>query len=338
MRPVETVLDGSRRRVLIADDEPDMLRFLKSQLSPNFQVIEAVDGQQAIEKANQFLPDVIVCDMMMPQKDGLQVCRELRQQTSTRGFRSFFLTARADEETKLTVLAAGANDFVTKPFSSAELSVRLKNLIDANRLRQELASKNQILETTLEQLKEAEAQLVQSEKLASLGKMSAGIIHEVNNPLTFAKTGLHVLRKKTESLGAEEKSVFREILQDIEDGINRITTIVSDLRTFTQPNHTQVEPVSVAKVVNLALRFLSNQWRDKVKIENNVPEHQIVWANVNEVTQLLVNLLQNALHALSKVSSSQKEPIIRISSFNEDGESLIVVWDNGEANSPRKLV
>ena len=330
MRPVEAAISGTRPRVLIADDEPDMLKFLKSQLSPGFQVIEAVDGQQAIEKANQFLPDVIVCDMMMPQKDGLQVCRELRGQTSTRTIPIFLLTARADEETKLTALSAGANDFVTKPFSSAELSVRLKNLIDANRLRQELASKNQILQTTLEQLKEAEAQLVQSEKLASLGKMSAGIIHEVNNPLTFAKTGVHVLRKTTESLPQDQRALFREVLQDIDDGISRITTIVSDLRTFTQPNPTQIEPVAVAKVVNLALRFLSDQWRDKVTIENAVPEQQTVWANVNEVTQLLVNLLQNALHAVTKTPCRDKEPTIRISSFNEDGESVIIVWDNGE--------
>src|SRR4029453_11818406 len=71
IRPVETSVHIGQPRVLIADDEPDMLKYLKPQLSVNFQVIEAVDGQQAVEKANQFLPDVIVCDMMMPEKNGL---------------------------------------------------------------------------------------------------------------------------------------------------------------------------------------------------------------------------------------------------------------------------
>ena len=69
IRPVETPIHRGKPRVLIADDEPDMLRYLKSQLSISFQVIEAVDGQQAMEKASQFLPDVIVCDMMMPRKE-----------------------------------------------------------------------------------------------------------------------------------------------------------------------------------------------------------------------------------------------------------------------------
>ncbi|MDZ4341097.1 MAG: response regulator, partial [Candidatus Binatia bacterium] len=195
IRPVESSIRNGQPRILIADDEPDMLKYLRSQLGVGFQVIEAVDGQQAVEKASQFLPDVIVCDLMMPEKSGLEVCRELRERTSTRTIPILLLTAWADEGTKLTALSAGANDFITKPFSMTELRVRMKNLIDTHYLQQELSRQNQILGATIEQLKEAEVQLVHSEKLASLGRMSAGIIHEINNPLNFAKTGLYVLRR-----------------------------------------------------------------------------------------------------------------------------------------------
>jgi signal transduction histidine kinase len=337
LRPVEVFNDRNRSRVLIADDEPDMLKYLKSQLSRDFQVIEAVDGQQAVDKARQFLPDVIVCDMMMPQKDGLQVCRELRQQTSTQAMPIIVLTARADEETKVAVLSAGANDFITKPFSTTELSLRLKNLVDASRLQQELAHKNQLLETTLEQLKDTESQLLQSEKLASLGRMSAGIIHEVNNPLGFAKTGLYILRKKTDSLAPEEKAGFEEILKDVQDGIDRIVNIVSDLRTFTKPNASLLEQVSVVNLVNLALRFLSNQWRDAVKIERNIPDGQTIWANPNEAIQLLLNVLQNALHAVKDKPASDHEPTIWISSYDDGADSLIVIRDNGVGIPPENL-
>jgi C4-dicarboxylate-specific signal transduction histidine kinase len=268
--------------------------------------------------------------MMMPQKDGLEVCRDLRQRTSTQTIPILLLTARADEETKLTVLSAGANDFVTKPFSTTELSVRLKNLVDAYHLQRELARKNQVLESTLEQLKETEAQLAQSEKLASLGRMSAGIIHEINNPLNFTKTGLYTLRGMADPLSEEAKTEFLEVLRDMEDGINRITNIVSDLRTFTQPNVSQFEAVPALQVVNSALRFLSNEWRDTVKIEKEIPEHQTIWANSHQVTQILVNLLQNALYALKRISSCEIEPMIWIRCFDDDGDSLIVVRDNGE--------
>jgi len=117
LRPVETGRNGQKLpKLLVADDEPDMLRFLKSQLISHYQVLEAVDGQQAIEKAGQFLPDIILLDMMMPEKDGLQACREIRERTSTASIPVILLTARADEETKLAALEAGASDFLAKPF------------------------------------------------------------------------------------------------------------------------------------------------------------------------------------------------------------------------------
>jgi C4-dicarboxylate-specific signal transduction histidine kinase len=337
IRPVETSIHRGQPCILIADDEPDMLRYLRSQLSHSFQVIEAVDGQQAMEKASQFLPDVIVCDMMMPEKNGLEVCCELREQTSTRSIPILLLTARADEETKLAALSAGANDFITKPFSTTELSVRLKNLFDAHALQQELARQNQILEATIEQLKETEVQLVHSEKLASLGRMSAGIIHEINNPLNFAKTALYVLRIMTESLTSGEKKEFREVLEDMGEGINRISAIVSDLRTFTQPHLTQLEKVPVGELVDSALRLLSNEWENKVRIEKEIPDNQAIWANRNQITQVLVNLLQNALHALEKKRCFETAPTIWIRAVEENGENLIVVRDNGEGITAENL-
>ena len=156
LRPVETMGNGNRPTILVADDEPDMLRFLKSQLSPHYRVLEAVDGQQAIEKASQFLPDVILLDMMMPEKDGLQACREIREHTPTQSIPIVLLTARADEETKLAALSAGASDFLTKPFSTTELHVRIKNLVESHQYQRKVSKQNQVLESTIEQLKETE--------------------------------------------------------------------------------------------------------------------------------------------------------------------------------------
>jgi signal transduction histidine kinase len=337
LRPTEFVASNGPTRVLVADDEPDMMRYLKSQLTRSFQVIEAGDGQQAIDKASQFLPDVILCDMMMPGKDGLEVCRELRHKTSTQGLPILMLTARADEETKLTALSAGANDFVTKPFSTTELLVRLKNLAEAHRLQQELSRKNQILEATLEQLKETEGQLVHSEKLASLGRMSAGIIHEINNPLNFAKTGLFTLKRMVGALAEGDKAEFLDVLRDMERGINRIVHIVTDLRTFTRPDLAALESVPILKIVESALRFLSHEWRDKVRIDKDIPESLTIWANRNQATQVLVNLLQNALDTLKVKAFEETEPTIRLCAAAECGHTIITVWDNGEGIPPENL-
>ena len=338
LRPMETVGNRNLPRLLVADDEPDMLRFLKSQLIAHYQVLEAVDGQQAIDKATQFLPDVILLDMMMPEKDGLQACKELRERTTTQSIPIILLTARADEETKLAALAAGANDFLAKPFSSTELHVRIKNLVDSYNYQRKLSKQNHLLEQAIENLKETEMQLVQSEKLNSLGRMSAGLIHEINNPLNFATTGLYTLRNKARLLTPEQQADYLEIVKDLEDGIGRVKTIVSDLRSFSHHENEQVEPISVRELVELSLRFISHELKEKVRIEQNIPEDQTVWANKNRLSLVCVNLLQNALDAMKNKTFAEGEaPAIRIEGQFDDSTSSIRFRDNGSGISPEHL-
>ena len=330
LKSVESVRNGGNRpSLLVADDEPDMLRFLKSQLSSHYRVFEAVDGQQAIEKASQFLPDIILLDMMMPEKDGLQACKEIRERTPTASIPIIILTARADEETKLAALAAGASDFLPKPFSTTELHVRIKNLVESHQYQRKLSKQNQVLESTIEQLKETETQLVQTEKLASLGRLSAGIIHEINNPLNFAATGLFTLRNKGKYLVPEQREEYAEILKDVEEGIKRVKNIVSDLRTFSHPETESRDQVEVAEVVGAALRFLSNEWKDHVEIKQHLPEHLSVWANKNKLIQVIVNLLQNSLDALKAKAFENEKPTISIEGRIEKERSLLIIHDNG---------
>src|SRR5437899_1224249 len=315
--------------ILVAYDVPDMLRLLKSQLSSQYQVLEAVDGQQAVEKASQFLPDIIVLDMMMPEKDGLQACREIREHTPTQSIPIVLLTARADEETKLAALSAGASDFLAKPFSTTELRVRLKNLVESHHYQNKLSKQNRVLETTIEQLKETETQLVQSEKRGSLGRMSTGIIHEINNPLNFATTGLFTLRGKSKYVAADQKEEYQEILQDVEEGLKRVKTIVSDLRMFSHPETESRDQVEVSEVIASALRFLSSEWRNKVQIVQKLTEHQTIWANKNKLVHVLVNLLQNALDALKSKKFDGEQPTIWLEGRMEAGQSILAVRDNG---------
>ena len=334
VKPVEFRGKGSQPIVLIADDEPDMLRFLKSQLQSHYQVFEAVDGQQAIEKAAQFLPDVILLDVMMPEKDGLQACRELRGMASTRSIPIILLTARADEETKLAALSAGASDFLPKPFSTTELHVRIKNLVESYHYQRKLSKQNQLLELTIEQLKETESLLVQTEKLASLGRMSAGIIHEINNPLNFATTGLFTLRNKGKFLVEEERAEYAEILEDVEEGIKRVRNIVSDLRAFTHPDVVQLDHVEVDQIVASALRFLSNEWKEQVEIVQDLPANQTIWANQSKLTQVVVNLLQNSLDTLKTKSFAEGKPTIWIEGRADAAQSSLIIRDNGEGIDP----
>jgi signal transduction histidine kinase len=328
--PVPSSQNGGLPSVLVADDEPDMLRFLKSQLNAHYQVIEAVDGLQALEKARQFLPDIILLDMNMPGKDGLQVCRELRGQAPTRDIPVIILTARADEETKLVSLSAGANDFLSKPFSTTELHVRLKNLVVSHQYQNKLSEKNQTLESTIEQLKETETLLVQTEKMVSLGRMSAGIIHEINNPLNYATTGLFTLRNKGKLLAPEQRAEYEDILKDVEEGIGRVKSIVTDLKTFTHPDTEQVDYVDAAEIITSALRFLSSEWKDKIEIRQTLAPGLEIRGNKNKLLQVFVNLLQNSLDALKRKSFTDEKPLISIDSAVTGGKAVVTIRDNGE--------
>jgi len=330
LKPIELLVREGAPKLLVADDEPDMLRFLRNQLQGRYQVIEAVDGNQAVEKAAQFLPEIILLDMMMPEKDGLQVCRELRQRTATQRIPIVLLTARADEETKLAALAAGASDFLAKPFSTTELHVRLKNLTDSHQYQRRLARQNQILEATLQELQDTQTMLVQSEKLASLGRMSAGIIHEINNPLNFAKTAVHLLKRPADLNAAPGEAELRaSMLDDIEEGIDRVRIIVSDLRAFTHPNIEAFEEVSLMQAISSTLRFLSHEWKEKVQVDVAVEPPATVWGNRHQIVQVLINLMQNAIAALAMPRAGEDPPRIVVQGAPCAGGYRLSVRDNG---------
>lgn len=331
-QPSKVLENGNgQTRLLVADDEPDMLRFLKSQLENHYQVIQAVDGQQAVERATAQLPDIILLDMNMPEKDGLQVCRELRAQASTREIPIIILTARADEQTKLESLSAGADDFLCKPFSTSELHVRVKNLVDSHHFKQKLAKQNDALAKTIDQLKETETILVQTEKMASLGRMSAGIMHEINNPLNYASTGLYTLRNKARFLSPEQQAEYSEVLHEVEEGITRVKHIVTDLKSFTHPDTENVDAVEIAPILTSALRFLSSEWKDKITIEQKVPGALVIHGNRNKLLQVFVNILQNSLDAIRrKQYGPGEQPTICIEARDEGDKTILTFRDNGE--------
>jgi two-component system sensor histidine kinase PhcS len=193
-----------------------------------------------------------------------------------------------------------------------------------------LDRQNKELADTIQKLTEAESQLVQSEKMASLGRMSAGIIHEINNPLNFATTGIFTLKKKAKHIAPEQLEEYNDILKDVEDGISRVKNIVSDLRMFTHPATDHLDQVPARDVVASALRFLSNEMKEKATIEVNLSLGQTVRANKNKLIHVFVNLIQNSLDAMrEKAYADGETPAIRIESRETPESVMLLVHDNG---------
>jgi two-component system, OmpR family, alkaline phosphatase synthesis response regulator PhoP len=123
-------MEHKRYKILIADDEPDILEILSYNLTKEgFEVITAKDGDEAVEKAIKFCPQLIILDMMMPKKTGVQVCQILRSQSAFKDTLIMFLTALSDETTQIRGLETGADDYVSKPVSPKVLISRVNALL-----------------------------------------------------------------------------------------------------------------------------------------------------------------------------------------------------------------
>jgi two-component system, OmpR family, alkaline phosphatase synthesis response regulator PhoP len=111
-------MSTSPGKILIADDEPDIIEILRyNLLTEGYDVVTAIDGDDAIEKAKQSAPDLIVLDIMMPKKSGMEVCEILRAQTAFKQTFILFLTALSDDATQIKGLSTGADDYISKPIS-----------------------------------------------------------------------------------------------------------------------------------------------------------------------------------------------------------------------------
>ena len=143
-----------KAKILVVDDEPDVLQLVEYNLkAANYEVVTAGDGLEALKKARALVPNLIILDLMLPELDGLEVCKLLRRDSNTASIPIIMLTAKAAEMDRILGLELGADDYVTKPFSPRELLLRVKRLLRSGTAPQDKGERIQVGELLVDILR-----------------------------------------------------------------------------------------------------------------------------------------------------------------------------------------
>jgi two-component system NtrC family sensor kinase len=278
------------------------------------------------------------------------------------------LTAQENKEDMTRGLEAGADDFVGKSNDMAVLKARIRALLrrkfyqeENGRIIEELKNKeletvrargemkaaevratmaeklaesNQELEEANRRLKETQTHLVQSEKMASLGQLVAGIAHEINNPLAFVLTNVFTIESQLvwlaehvapdrASPGFARIEKARARLEDTRQGLERVKELVVDLRTFSRLDEGKFKTVDIAESINSVLRFLHHQMKERIKVEKDYGPVRTLSCSAGPLNQVLMNLIANAVDAV------EGEGTITIRTGARDGMFFISIRDTG---------
>ena len=302
-------------RVLVVDDIAANVRLLAGILKvADYDVLTAESGADALQKVEEFAPDVVLLDVMMPEMDGFEVCRRLRENPHTAALPVVMVTALHETEDRVRALEAGADDFLTKPVNEIEVVARVKSLVRVKRGRDEL-------ESTLSDLQRAESL---RDSLASM------LVHDLRAPLTTILAPLEML---SSNAFGELNEMQSEVAEMATRGANRLLYLVNELLDVSklESGNMTLQPSEflLAPVVEEALELTGVlAGRDEQLVEREYSNDFQVRADEDLLRRVLSNLLSNA------VKFTPSDGRIGVGAKTGDNEVLFWVRDEGDGVPP----
>jgi hypothetical protein len=345
----ETTPPDTKATIVVIDDDIHILELASLILSRRgYQVFTAPTAGDGMEIIAARLPELVLLDYMMPGMDGLTALREIRTRYPDTYVVMF--TGKGSEQIAVDLMKAGASEYILKPFNNKDLAERLDNVLrireielhnrslqqEQVRLLQEIDNWNQDLQKRVREktdaLQRAQSEIAQSEKLAALGYLSAGMAHEIRNPLNSISLFIQLMRQNT--VDPEQLDYQGKILKEID----RIDDIIRKLLDASRRTRTICNDVFIVRVIDNALEVFSPQIETgKVRVSRSycdaVPP---IKADPAELEQIFTNLFLNALDEMPaggrldlQISVENKRVVVRVADSGGGiaAETLPLIFD-----------
>ncbi len=333
-----------RGRVLIVDDEKVILDLTAIILkNRGYQVFTAQSAQEGLDTIGRERPELVLLDYMMPNMDGLTALKEIKRSYPETYVIMF--TGKGSEEIAVELMKAGASDYILKPFNNQDLVERIESVLrlrgielqnrallsERERLLAEIADWNRELEKRVQEkseaLRRAQAEVVQSEKLASLGYLSAGMAHEIRNPLNSIALFVQLIKSGLEE--PERLDYVDKILKEVD----RIDNILGKLLDASKRPKFEISEVRVDRILEHTLEAFTPQLRQKrIKVVTDIRSlPPAIKADPMEIEQIFTNLFLNSIHVMSE------DGTLGVQLDRDDSYINIRVSDTGPGIPPENL-
>ena len=270
-------------KILVVDDEPHIVRAIEYSLEKEgYDIVTAYNGEEALAKVKELKPDLVLSDVMMPKKNGLEVCKILKEDKNTQFIPVVIVTALKEHDERIKGIEAGADDFLTKPIDQRELLIRVKSLLRMKYLHDQLQQSYEDLRR-LEQFKE---------------DLAGMVVHDIRNILMGIQGSLELVASEDKQLNPEQK----EDLTRAQVSSTRLLQMTSNLIDISKMEEDKlplkIEEVNLEQIVSKCvenLKYLAEIDRKKINVKINLDKSKVVRADCELIERVITNLLSNAL-------------------------------------------